>query len=160
MDFKPLIVKFVKFGVVGASGMVVDYGVLFLMHNIFGLGDILANTISFTCAATSNYILNRIWTFRSHEKQVSVEYLKFIGVSIVGLLINNGVLLLCKTLWPDLYEQVFFNLGSQPITGLYLFKLLASAVTTVWNFFGNMLFTFRQKTPSPSTPQESNHSIN
>ena len=145
MELKPLVLKFLKFGIVGASGMVVDFALLYVLRDIVGLHDILANTISFTAAATSNYFLNRIWTFRSHEKQVSVEYLKFIGVSIVGLLINNGVLLLCKTLWPDLYGQVLFNLGSQPITGLYLFKLVAIAVTTIWNFFGNMLFTFRQK---------------
>ena len=145
MELRPLITKFIKFGVVGASGMVVDYGVLFAMHNLFGLGDILSNTISFTCAATSNYFLNRIWTFRSKEKQVGVEYVKFLAVSIVGLLINNSVLLICKNIWPDIYENVFLNLGNQPITGLYIFKLVAIAITTLWNFFGNMLFTFRKK---------------
>ena len=145
MELRPLITKFIKFGVVGASGMVVDYGVLFAMHNLFGLGDILSNTISFTCAATSNYFLNRIWTFRSKEKQVGVEYVKFLAVSIVGLLINNSVLLSCKNIWADIYENVFLNLGSQPITGLYIFKLVAIAITTLWNFFGNMLFTFRKK---------------
>ena len=145
MELRPLITKFIKFGVVGASGMVVDYGVLFVMHNLFGLGDILSNTISFTCAATSNYFLNRIWTFRSKEKQVGVEYVKFLAVSIVGLLINNSVLLICKNIWPDIYENVFLNLGNQPITGLYIFKLVAIAITTLWNFFGNMLFTFRKK---------------
>lgn len=143
-ELRTIIVKFLKFGIVGASGMVVDYGVLFLMHNILDLNDILSNTISFTCAATSNYFLNRWWTFRSQEKQVGVEYAKFLAVSIVGLLINNGVLLLCKTVWPVPYEQVFLCIGNQAITGLYLFKLLAIAVTTLWNFFGNMLFTFRK----------------
>lgn len=145
MNIRLFVSRFLKFGLVGASGMVVDYAVLFLMHNICGLNDILSNTISFSCAATSNYFLNRIWTFRSKEKQVSVEYLKFLAVSIVGLLINNAVLLLCHHLWPVLYEQKLLTIGSQPITGLYLFKMVAIAVTTLWNFFGNTVFTFRKQ---------------
>lgn len=145
MELRPLITKFIKFGVVGASGMVVDFGVLYLMREIMGLPDLWANTISFTCAATSNYFLNRIWTFRSQEKQVAVEYLKFLLVSIIGLGINNGVLLLSHLLWPAAYESGTFCLVGVCVDDFYLFKLLAIAVTTLWNFFGNMLFTFRKK---------------
>lgn len=144
MELKPLILKFVKFGIVGASGMVVDFGVLYLMRNVAGLPDLWANTISFTAAATSNYFLNRIWTFRSHEKQVGVEYAKFLLVSVIGLGINNGVLLLSSLMWPELYNGTISLLGKN-IEVFYLFKLLAIAITTLWNFFGNMLFTFRKK---------------
>ncbi len=144
MELKPLILKFVKFGIVGASGMVVDFGVLYLMRNVAGLPDLWANTISFTAAATSNYFLNRIWTFRSHEKQVGVEYAKFLLVSVIGLGINNGVLLLSSLMWPELYNGTISLLGKN-IEIFYLFKLLAIAITTLWNFFGNMLFTFRKK---------------
>lgn len=144
MDIKAFIAKFLKFGVVGASGMVVDFGVLVLMRDVFGLPDLLANTISFTAAATSNYFLNRIWTFRSKDKQVGVEYLKFLAVSVVGLGINNGVLWLSSRLWPDAYNASI-NLLGMDIDVFYLFKLLAIAITTIWNFFGNMLFTFRNK---------------
>ena len=142
----PLISKFIKFGVVGASGMVVDFGVLYLLRDVAGLHDLLANTISFTAAATSNYFLNRIWTFRSHEKNVGVEYLKFLLVSVIGLLINNGVLLLSKFLWPVAYETGTITLLGVTIDYFYLFKLLAIAITTMWNFLGNMLFTFRKNT--------------
>ena len=143
-ELRTLILKFIKFGVVGASGMVVDFGVLYLMRDVVGLPDLWANTISFTAAATSNYFLNRIWTFRSHEKQVGVEYAKFLLVSVIGPGINSGVLLLSRLLWPDLYSGSLTLLGHS-IDIFYLFKLLAIAVTTVWNFFGNMLFTFRHK---------------
>ena len=142
---RALLFKFLKFGVVGASGMVVDFGVLYLMRNVAGLPDLWANTISFTCAATSNYFLNRIWTFCSHERQVGVEYLKFLLVSVVGLGINNGVLYLSSLLFPEAYSHGTFALAGLGIDDFYLFKLLAIAITTLWNFFGNMLFTFKQK---------------
>lgn len=143
MDIRQLVSRFVKFGIVGASGMVVDFGVLYLMRNVAGLPDLVANTISFTAAATSNYFLNRVWTFRSHEKQVGIEYVKFLLVSIVGLVINNGVLGLSKIFWPSAYMGEIAIGADTCIENFYLFKLLAIAITTLWNFFGNMLFTFR-----------------
>lgn len=143
MELKPLLYKFVKFGVVGASGMVVDFAVLFLLRDVVGLHDLVANTISFTAAASSNYFLNRIWTFRSHDEKVVAEYAKFLLVSTVGLIINNGVLLLSHVLWTEAYESGSVALFGVDVDDFYLFKLLAIAVTTLWNFFGNLLFTFR-----------------
>lgn len=135
MDFRPLFTKFIKFGIVGASGMVVHFSVLYLFKEIVGLNPYLANTIGFVTAATTNYILNRIWTFRSKEKQVAVEYLKFILVSVIGLGVNNGTMWLTGKLLPDWFDDWRF----------YLIWVFAVGVTTLWNFFGNMLFTFRVK---------------
>ena len=136
MELKPLILKFIKFGVVGASGMVVHGGVLYLMKEVVGLNPFVANSIGFITAATTNYILNRIWTFRSHEKQVGVEYLKFILVSVIGLGINNGTLWLAGRALPSWTDDWRF----------YILWVIAVGVTTLWNFFGNMLFTFRKQT--------------
>ncbi len=135
MEFHPLITKFIKFGIVGASGMVVHFGVLYLFKEVVGLNPFLANTIGFVTAATTNYILNRIWTFRSQEKQVAVEYLKFILVSVIGLGVNNGTMWITGKLLPDWFNDWRF----------YLIWVFAVGVTTLWNFFGNMLFTFRKK---------------
>ena len=137
MELKPLILKFLKFGIVGASGMLVHGGVLYLMKEMVGLNPFVANTIGFITAATTNYILNRIWTFRKHAKQVGVEYLKFILVSIIGLAINNGSLWLGGHLLPDWKTDWRF----------YILWVIAVGITTLWNFFGNMLFTFKEKDP-------------
>ncbi len=135
MELRPLILKFLKFGVVGASGMVVHFGVLYLFKEVVGLNPFVANTLGFITAATTNYILNRIWTFRSKEKQVAVEYLKFILVSLIGLGVNNGTLWLTGHLLPSWNDDWRF----------YILWVFAVGVTTIWNFFGNMLFTFKQK---------------
>ena len=135
MELRPLILKFVKFGVVGASGMVVHFGVLYLLREIVGLNSFVANSIGFITAATTNYILNRIWTFRSQDKQVAMEYLKFILVSLIGLGINNGTLWLGGKLLPAWNDDWRF----------YILWVFAVGVTTLWNFFGNLLFTFNKK---------------
>lgn len=130
-----VVAKFIKFGLVGASGMVVDYGVLALCKEVLGLPALWSNTISFTVAATSNYFLNRIWTFRSKEEQVGVEYTKFFIVSLVGLGISTLTLWILGLLLPEWNDDWRF----------YLLKFVAIVITTIWNFFGNMMFTFRQK---------------
>ena len=73
MELKPLVFKFIKFGIVGAIGAVVDFGLTALCKGIFGMPDLLANAIGFTVAATCNYILNRIWTWRSTSTEVGVD---------------------------------------------------------------------------------------
>lgn len=135
MELKPLIFKFVKFGIVGASGMVVHLCVLYLCRDVLGINTFISNTLGFIVAATTNYILNRIWTFRSHDKQVGMEYMKFIIVSLIGLGINNGTLWFSGRMLPEWNADWRF----------YILWIFAVGVTTLWNFLGNMLFTFKQK---------------
>ena len=135
MELRPLIVKFLKFGVVGASGMLVHAGVLALCKEVLGINPFVSNTLGFIVAATTNYILNRVWTFRSQEQQVGFEYMKFIAVSTIGLGINNGTLWLLTHWLPTWAADWRF----------YILWVAAVGVTTLWNFFGNMIFTFKQK---------------
>ena len=137
MEWRPLILKFVKFGVVGASGFVIHGGLLYLLRDVVGINQFVANIIGFVAAASSNYFLNRWWTFRSHEKQMGVEYLKFFLVSVVGLGINSGTLWLLSRLLPAWAAEGDWR--------FYILWIVAVGVTMLWNFFGNMLFTFKQK---------------
>ncbi len=125
---KILIFKFLKFGVVGFSGMIIDFGATYLCKELLKLNKYLSNGIGFILAATSNYILNRIWTFESHNEQIGTQYFQFMIVSTLGLCINSLVLYL-------LSEKLKWN--------FYFSKLIAIGITTIWNFFANLLFTFK-----------------
>lgn len=135
MQLRPLIFKFLKFGIVGVSGMVVHFGVLYLLRDVVHINQFVANTIGFIVAATTNYILNRIWTFQSQEKQVGIEYLKFFVISLIGLGINNGTLWIGGRLLPSWSDDWRF----------YILWIFAVGVTMLWNFFANYLYTFRKK---------------
>ncbi|MBR5782336.1 MAG: GtrA family protein [Bacteroidales bacterium] len=124
---KLLISKFIKFGVVGCSGMLIDFGATYICKEKLKLNKYLSNCIGFILAATSNYILNRIWTFESHKEEIGVQYFQFMIVSIIGLGINSLILYL-------LTDKLKLN--------FYFSKLIAIAITTIWNFFANLLFTF------------------
>lgn len=123
-----LLRKFIKFGVVGFSGLFVDFGITWLLREKLKWQQYLSNAIGFMTAASSNYLLNRIWTFRSTNPNVAVEYTEFILISIVGLAINTLILWL---------------LVSRFKLNFYLSKFLAIAVVTIWNFGANLLITFK-----------------
>lgn len=126
---KLLISKFIKFGIVGCSGMIIDFGTTYLCKEILKTNKFLSNGIGFVLAATSNYFLNRIWTFESHNEEIGIQYAQFMIVSTIGLAINSLALFL-------LNEKLKWN--------FYLSKLFAIGITTIWNFFANLLFTFAQ----------------
>lgn len=129
IDFlsREVINKFVKFGVVGFSGVFVDFGFTYLGKEKLKIQKYVANAIGFTIAASSNYVLNRLWTFRSQNPEIALEYSKFLFISLLGLGINTFVIWL---------------LVSRFKRNFYVSKLFAIGVVTVWNFFFNLLYTF------------------
>lgn len=122
-----LFYKFVKFCVVGFSGMAVDFGFTWLCKEKLRIQKYIANAIGFCIAATTNYFLNRIWTFESQNPEVLTEFSNFFIISIIGLGINSLVL---------------WILVSKFKMNFYLAKLIAIIVTTLWNFVANLLYTF------------------
>ena len=46
-------------------------------------------SLGFIIAVSSNYYLNRIWTFVSNSSDVFKEYTSFFIIAIIGLTINN-----------------------------------------------------------------------
>jgi putative flippase GtrA len=119
--------KFLKFGVVGLTGVLVDFGITFLLKEKVKIHKYVANACGFMTAASSNYILNRVWTFQSNDPHVMIEYSKFIFISVIGLGINSFILWLLVSK----YNKHF-----------YVSKLFAIAITTIWNFAANLYFTF------------------
>jgi putative flippase GtrA len=114
-----------KFAVVGASGYAVNllvYGLtLSLLHYL------LAASLAFLVAASSNYLLNRVWTFRDRRGHVVYQGLRFLAVSTAALALN-----LCL-----LAALVAGGLGKLEA------QALAIVLATPVNFLGNRLWSFR-----------------
>jgi putative flippase GtrA len=87
----PLARQFLQFGVVGTVGFLVDNAFVYTAHFLFGLGLILAGLMSFFVAATSNWFLNRIWTFRGASTgRLHHEWLRYLGTNAIGFVLNRG----------------------------------------------------------------------
>jgi putative flippase GtrA len=131
--------RFFKFLIVGTIGFVVDFGTLTLLKELTSLPTIAANTISFSLAVISNFTLNRYWTYPdSRSKPISAQVGQFTVVSIVGLVINNGILLLLE----PFFDGLLVNYAAIPIRGYIPAKMVATVVVLFWNFFVNRYWTY------------------
>lgn len=87
-----LAVQFLRFGVVGVVGFVVTTLVVYATRPI--IGNYAAIVPGFLVAATGNWVLNRIWTFRGHGSArlpLHREWALFIGSNMIGFALNAAV---------------------------------------------------------------------
>ena len=123
---KGLFAQFMKFGVVGVIAFVIDYGLLILFTEVFGVDYLISATISFTVSVVFNYLASMRYVF-THKESMSRrrEFVVFVVLSVAGLAINNVLL------WA----------GVEVLGVDYrLTKLFATAVVMVWNFVTRKIF--------------------
>jgi putative flippase GtrA len=131
LDFEhtEILLKLLKFGLVGISGMLIDFSITWFFKEKLRLNKYLANTAGFSFAVISNFIFNYRWTFAANSN-VSVSLLRFFLIALAGLAINNTVI------W-------FFNDRNK--INFYLSKAFAIAVVFIWNFGLNYLYNFHSR---------------
>lgn len=83
--------QFLRFGVVGTLGFLVDAGVLLAMLAL-GLGPHGGRVVSYVAAASATFALNRAWTFRARAAPTPVvaQWGRFLAVNLVGFAANYG----------------------------------------------------------------------
>ncbi|MCG6135079.1 MAG: glycosyltransferase [Nostoc sp. LLA-1] len=128
--------KFLRFGLVGLSGVFVDMGILYLLSDPTTLALPLTRSkiIAGEIAIFNNFIWNDAWTFAdvSSNQQEWHQRLKRFGkfnlICLAGLLLNVLVL------------NLVFNFI---IPNRYIANLVAIAVATIWNFWVNLKLSWR-----------------
>ena len=133
---KPEVKRFVKFAIVGFSGLIVDYTILNILAHLLHVESWLAIAIAFVVAATNNFIWNRFWVYpESREHSIWKHFPTFLIVNIVGLGINELILFL--------FELPIEQLVGSAVLGLNLTKGIAAVIVMIWNFLVNRFVTFR-----------------
>jgi len=117
---------FVRFGIVGAGGFVVDASVLFVLFQLIQLPYIAARAISIFSAMNFTWMGNRMLTFRAHAAReagaIVAEWSRFLLTNAIGAAINWLVSILFK------YE------APSPLNNPYLALVAGVAVGLVFNF--------------------------
>ena len=127
--------RFLKFSVVGAIGAVVDFGVLNLGIQVFGLEKWVANTFSFSAAVVSNFTWNRLWTYPESRSEPLLPQLgQFALVNLAGLGINELILFSLNPYVSRLWPRWGYNISKAVAIGVVLF----------WNFGINRIWTYRK----------------
>jgi putative flippase GtrA len=122
-------IQLAKFCMVGATGYAVNLAVFALLVHGFGIHYLVAAVCSFLVAVTSNYVWNRLWTFRHQRGAVAHQGLRFLLVSTVALAGNLGFL------------SGLVAVGAPKVPA----QAAAIALVTPWNFVANKLWSFRRR---------------
>lgn len=125
--------ELLKFGVVGLGGVVIDVGLSNLLLTWMPDKPLTAKGIAVLAAITFNYVGNRQWTFRHRTRsQVHREYVSFLAISLVGLLITLACVAFARYVL-DLDSRLAFNISGN-VVGL--------AISTVFRFWAYRRFVF------------------
>ena len=125
--------RFIRFGLVGATGVVVDMGVLFCLADprMLGWGLSVSKACAAEVAIVSNFIWNDAWTFNDLSRHQNTwgsrgsRFGKFNLICLAG--IGISILLLNA-------QVRFFHFN------VYLANAVAIVITSVWNFWMNLKF--------------------
>ena len=83
----------VQYYMVGASGVLVNLGILYMLADIAGFWYVASQVVAISVSITTNFFFNRYWTFRGsiEDQRNSVMYVKFIIISAIGMAIQMGI---------------------------------------------------------------------
>ena len=120
--------QFLMFGTVGTVGFLADTAMVYATRAALGLYG--AGAVAYLVAATVNWILNRIWTFRGQGGgAMHRQWGRFLLVNLAGFTLNRGTYALLVTFVPLCAAQPVFAVAAGSIAGMFLnFRLSRTMV--------------------------------
>ncbi len=112
--------EFLRFGVVGTVGFLVDTGVLYGALAL-GAGLYLGRAISYVTAATTTWALNRAWTFRGRGSDAPIhrQWALFVVVNLAGFTLNYGTYALMVATMPVVAAYPILGVAAGSIVGMF-----------------------------------------
>lgn len=125
--------KAARFFTVGASGLGVNYLTSLLFTGFADLWYLQANFIGILFSMTSNFVLNKVWTFEDRDftpRKTILQYAKFVGFSSIGAAIQLGL--------------VYYLMEEHTLS--YPIALVIGVVTAaLGNYILNKKWTFKER---------------
>ncbi len=128
--------RFLKFGLVGFSGVFVDMAIFYLLSDAstLGWGLTRSKVIASEIAVLNNFLWNDLWTFRDLSslqfgwKKRIKRFVKFNLICLFGIGLNLIILNILVN---------YFGVNR------YIANLIAIAIVTIWNFWFNLKLSWR-----------------
>lgn len=124
----PLMIQFIRFGIVGLLGFVVNTAVVYGTRSALGL--YFAGALAYPLSATTTWAVNRIWTFRGiGSGAMHHQWLKFLAANTLGAVLNLGTYFLLVTISPLSAENPVIAVFAGAVAGMFVnFHLSRSVV--------------------------------
>jgi len=144
--------RFVRYCLVGASGVVVNLGVLWFLRSDDTLGKLRAPAVAIESAVVSNFLWNELWTFRDRRlsRRVRDRLWRFLGFNVICAI---GAAIHLVIVWALAVRGHWYYLPT---------NLLAVGIVTLWNYGLNTTWTWTRlaapsqavRPPSPVVGEE------
>lgn len=108
-----------RFCIIGGISFFIDYGLLYFCTSWLNIHYLYSSAISFIVSVIFNYWLCILYVFSTGNKQTFIHAIKFIGVSIIGLGLNQ----LCMWIFVSLLNYHYM-----------LAKILVTIFIMLWNY--------------------------
>lgn len=128
----PRLIEFIKFAIVGTSGVLVNMGLLYALTRYFSMRIEFASPIAIETSILTNFLINNYWTFQKRNTQVTFLNRIFRYHLVTGLagIINYLTLILLVSL-----------LGINDMIA----NLIGIAIGTIINYSLNSLWTWKKE---------------
>ena len=140
------VVRFVKFGMVGGSGVVVNVGLLHAFTAFAKMDYRIASILAIECAVVNNFLWNYFWTWKDRKTGSKRSFLymlvKFhVSSGFTALIVNWGLLVL-------LTELLHVNYHIPGVPNYHVSNLIGIGFGAVVNFFIGHFWVFaKQQSP-------------
>lgn len=115
---RALLAEFIRFGMVGVSGLLVDITAAYT--TVWLVGPYVAGAISYLVAATWTWTANRTWTWKGRGSgPLWQEWLRWMGVNMSGLVFNRGLYFLLITISPFCHAHIYVPLAAGAVAGMF-----------------------------------------
>lgn len=121
-----LLIQILKFLVVGVVATIIDWAVYYCLYNLLKINPLIANVGAFAVSVIYNYIASVKWVFDVNgNKSKKQMFIEFMILSIIGLLLTEGIIYLGITL---------LKIDAMVI------KIIATGVVMIFNFITRKIF--------------------
>ncbi|GAA4916939.1 GtrA family protein [Streptomyces coeruleoprunus] len=142
MRLDQLVREIAKFGLVGGFGLLVNMAVFNLLRQTTDIPVVRASLLATVVAIACNYVGFRYFTYRDRDKTGRTRELTlFLVFSVVGLVIENGVL----------YTATYGFGWNTPLQNNF-FKFFGIGVATLFRFWSYRTWVFRALPAPPAAP--------
>ena len=131
-SFRILPRRAISFGLVGLSGIFIQFLIVSLLTKIFFIGFYMALPIAVVGAASSNFLINNLLTFRFNKlKNLSLlfGYLKYLLVASLPIIANIGI------------TTTFYNYVARDT---YIAQLAGIVIVYAWNYLASSSFIWNK----------------
>lgn len=114
-----LLAEFARFGIVGLAGLVVDTATVYATRHALGLYG--AGVVAYFIAATFNWLLNRIFTFRGRGSgSMHRQWAMFLLSNLLGFVLNRSTYAALVTFMPLAAAQPVIATAAGSVAGMFV----------------------------------------